>query len=349
MADKSLIPLSNTEIQAFCSQMAMILKSGISSTEGISIMLEDSDNKEEQAFLTCALDTLNLTGSLYEAMKNTGACPDYFLFMVQIGEQTGTLDDVMASLADYYEKEDGLSQTIRTAVSYPLMMIVMMIAVILVLITRVMPVFNQVFRQFGSDMTGISRGFLEAGIFLNEHAITFTILLILLAALFFYLFRTSVGQKKLRSLTDHLKTVRLLSEKISARRFADGMALTLGSGLTPQDALHLSAQLVEPSDFRNRLTSCEEDVSDGADLCDTLLKHHIFPGLYARMASIGSRTGSMDEVLKKIAESYEEEIDEKINALVAAIEPTLVIILSVIVGLILLSVMLPLVSLMAGF
>lgn len=349
MADKTLTPLTNAEVQAFCSQMSMILKSGISSTEGISIMLDDSQNKEEQEFLKVTLDTLNATGSLYEALKDTGACPDYFLFMIQIGEQTGTLDDVITSLSDYYAKEDSLAQTIRTAVSYPLMMIIMMIAVILILITKVMPVFNQVFHQLGSDMTGISRGFLNMGNFLNSHAAIFTVILVAFVVLFFFLFRTNSGQKKLRAFARHFGVMRKLSEKIAARRFADGMALTLRSGLTPQDSLHLSLQLVEKSDFLTRLQACEDAVSTGDDLCDTLLKHHIFPGLYARMASIGSRTGAMDEVMKKIADCYEEEIDEQIDGLISAIEPTLVIILSIIVGIILLSVMLPLVSIMAGF
>lgn len=349
MADRMITPLKNAEVQAFCSQMAMILKSGISSTEGISIMLDDAQNKEEQEFLRQTLDTLNMTGSLYEALRTTGACPDYFLFMIQIGEQTGTLDDVMSSLSDYYAKEASLAQTIRTAVSYPLVMILMMIAVILVLITKVMPVFNQVFHQLGSDMTGISRGFLNMGVFLNQHAVSFAVILIALLALFFFLFRTTPGQKKLRAFASHFGRMHTLAEQIDARRFADGMALTLGSGLSPIDSLHLSLQLVSEADFLTRLKACEEDVSSGADLCDALQKQHIFPGLYARMASIGAKTGAMDEVMKKIANCYEEEIDEQIDGLIAAIEPTLVIILSIIVGIILLSVMLPLVSIMSGF
>ena len=224
-----------------------------------------------------------------------------------------------------------------------------MIAVILILITKVMPVFSQVFHQLGSDMTGISRGFLNMGIFLNSHAVIFTAILIALVVLLFFLFRTSSGQKKLQSFARHFGVMRKLSEKIAARRFADGMALTLGSGLTPQDSLQLSLQLVEDSDFLTRLNACEDAVSAGDDLCDTLLKHHIFSGLYARMASIGAKTGAMDEVMRKISGCYEEEIDEQIDGLIAAIEPTLVIILSIIVGIILLSVMLPLVSIMAGF
>ena len=109
-------------------------------------------------------DVLTHTGILHEALKKTGAFPGYLLNMVRIGEQTGRLDDVMQSLAEYYEKEASLAQTIKNAVTYPLIMIFMMILVIIVLISKVMPVFNQVFKQLGSEMTGPSRAILHTGI-----------------------------------------------------------------------------------------------------------------------------------------------------------------------------------------
>ena len=137
-------PLSNAETAAFCSQIAMILRSGISSIEGISIMLEDTTEPEEKRLLESINTMLLNTGSLHLALEDTHAFPDYMIQMVQIGEQAGKLDEVMTSLADYYEKEAALNQTIHNAVTYPLLMIFMMILVILVLVTRVMPIFNQV-------------------------------------------------------------------------------------------------------------------------------------------------------------------------------------------------------------
>ena len=117
MADKTFTPLSNTEIAAFCSQTAMILRSGISSIEGISIMLEDSQNAGEKELLSAVNDTLMQTGSLTQALEDTHAYPDYMISMVRIGEQTGRLDDVMDSLAVYYEKEDSLAESIKSAVT----------------------------------------------------------------------------------------------------------------------------------------------------------------------------------------------------------------------------------------
>ena len=142
--------------------------------------------------------------------------------------------------------------------------------------------------------------------------------------------------------------MRTLYQRMAARRFASGMALTLSSGLTPLECLRLSQGLIEDPDFSAQLQQCESAVDEGENLCDTLLNHHIFSGLYAKMASIASRTGVLDEVMEKIAVQYEEDIDTRLSQFLGAIEPTLVIILSVIVGIILLSVMLPLISIMAG-
>lgn len=126
------------------------------------------------------------------------------------------------------------------------------------------------------------------------------------------------------------------------------MALTLSSGLTPEECLNLAIQLTDQEAFKNRLDQCKTAVSQGQDLCEALLEHGVFTGAYARMAAIGSRTGVLDEVMSKISLQYEEDIDARISGMIAAIEPTLVIILSVIVGIILLSVMLPLMGIMAG-
>ena len=338
-------PLSNAETAAFCSQIAMILRSGISSIEGISIMLEDTTEPEEKRLLESINTMLLNTGSLHLALEDTHAFPDYMIQMVQIGEQAGKLDEVMTSLAD--EKEAALNQTIHNAVTYPLLMIFMMILVILVLVTRVMPIFNQVFAQLGREMSGLSLGILRFGQFLNAHIVVCGIVLVLLAAGAAYLFWTKRGHQLLLGFMGKLHGGRSLQDQIGACRFASGMALTLSSGLTPAECLKLSIPLIKKGAFRTRLEACSEAVTNGEDLCETLLSNHIFSGIYAKMASIGSKTGVLEEVMNKIAGQYEEEIDNRLSRMITAIEPTLVIILSVIVGIILLSVMLPLISIMA--
>ena len=345
---KNLPPLSLSETAAFCSQMGMILRAGISSYEGIAIMLEDAKDKGEKKLLTAINDTLTQTGSLYEALLQTGAFPDYMVRMTQIGEQTGKLDDVMISMSDYYEKEDSLARSIKNAVTYPFIMILMMIAVILLLMMKVMPIFSQVFAQLGTEMTGISGAILNVGLFLNRYWIVAAVIIAVLVLAALYFFKTKSGKAKFLHFTARFSGRRRLADEIASYRFANGMALTLSSGLTPEECLELTSGLIENGSFREKLESCKAKVAQGEDLCESLLACGIFSGIYTRMAAIASRTGVMDEIMSKIADNQEEEIDSRISGMLAAVEPTLVIILSVIVGLILLSVMLPLINIMSA-
>lgn len=348
MAQQTFSPLSNTEVSAFCSQMAMILQSGISSVEGVALMLEESTSSEEQELLTTMQKTLFETGNFHQALASVNAFPDYMLQMVYIGEQTGKLDEVMSALADHYEREASIAQSIRNAVTYPLIMICMMLLVIIVLITKVMPIFNQVFRQLGSEMTGFSKAILNLGAALNRYSSVFMVILALLVILALYITRTQKGRAWFSRFTSRFTWTRALSEKMAACRFASGMALTLSSGLNPTECLELTSGLTDNADFRKKLAQSGEHMGDGADLSHALLEAGVFSGVYARMASIGSKAGVLDEVMGDIADKYQDEIDQKITGLIATLEPTLVIILSLIVGMILLSVMLPLMGIMSS-
>ena len=161
--NKKQQPFFNPELSGFCSQMAMILHSGISPLEGITIMLEDSTSDREKDILQQILDTLQETADFSLSLKETSLFPSYLVHMVQIGEETGTLDEVMSALSEHYEREDSIAKSIRNAVTYPMIMIGMMLVVILVLLVKVMPIFNQVFVQLGTEMTGFSGALMHIG------------------------------------------------------------------------------------------------------------------------------------------------------------------------------------------
>lgn len=249
MAEQAFTPLSNTETAAFCSQMAMILHSGISTLEGVSLMLEDTKDQEEIKFLTCIEETLQSTGNFQEALASTGAFPAYMLHMVQIGEYSGKLDEVMEALSVHYEREAGIAQAIKNAVTYPLIMVFMMLLVILVLVTKVMPIFNQVFRQLGSEMTGLSKAILDFGTAINRYSVVLIVLVALLAVLILYFGKTKSGREKLSSFTSRLGWTKAFTEKLAACRFASGMSLTLSSGMNPEECLNLASKLTNNEEF----------------------------------------------------------------------------------------------------
>jgi type IV pilus assembly protein PilC len=341
-------PLSNLEAAAFCSQMAMILRSGISSPEGISLLLEDSSDESERRVLSSILVKIQQGGSFSEALKETQVFPDYLIRMIRLGEETGTLDEVMESLGEHYVREDSLSQTVRNALAYPLIMIGMMIVIIVLLITKVMPVFNQVFIQLGQEMTGFSLAVLRLGRLLSRYAAVFVGLMAILVLFALYLSRSKKGRSLLRNMGYRFSYTREIYEKTAVCRFADGMALTLRSGLSPEQGLELAGALPEDPHFQEKLQLCRRLIAEGSSLADALRQAKVFTGVYARMATIAERSGTMDEVMSHMADQYADEADSRVNELIAALEPTLVILLSVIAGAILFSVMLPLLSIMAG-
>ncbi len=341
-------PFSNTELSSFCGQTALILKAGISVTEGLSIMAEDASSPDEKEVLDALLSGMEETGSLYESLNRIGICPSYMLHMVEIGEETGTLDEVMAALQNHYDREDSIRKSIRSSVTYPMIMTGMMAAVIIVLLVKVLPVFNQVFVQLGSELTGFSRALMNAGTAISRYSAAFIGLLVVIAALILYGTRTASGRTLFRRLGYKLKLTKTIYEEMAACRFASGMALTLSSGLNPERSLELVTALNDDPVFDGKLARCQKAVNEGEDLSQALFHAGMFTGVYARMASIGAKTGSMDQVMEQIADLYQDDIDTRMNNMLAVLEPTLVIMLSLIVGVILLSVMLPLMGIMSG-
>ena len=131
--------LSYPELASFCGEMGMILRSGISALEGLELLMEDTQNDAEKTLLDTMYQSMQSGDTFADALSRTGVFPSYLIHMTAIGEETGRLDDVMESLSAHYQREESLSRSIRSSLSYPLIMIILMLVVIVILITKVMP------------------------------------------------------------------------------------------------------------------------------------------------------------------------------------------------------------------
>lgn len=341
-------PLTYPELTTFCSQFALILRSGISALEGLSIMEEDTPSGDGKALLSGMIGKMEETGSLYEALCAAGVFPPYLCSMVEIGEHSGRLDDVMQSLADHYHREEEMAKMIKSSVSYPLIMLGMMLVVIFVLIVKVLPVFNEVFQQLGTGLDGISGTILSLGNTISRYALVLVALAVLLAVVFFYVSFTAKGRKQLQRFARSFAPTRHFMEKIACSRFASGMYLSLSSGLDTDQSLEMVTRLVDHPAIQEKIRNIQALILEGTSFADALTQTNLFSGIYTRMVSIGYKTGAMDDVMKQISLQYDEEIDTQLTDLVSKLEPTLVAILSIVVGLILLSVMLPLMGIMSN-
>lgn len=338
--------LNNEEMSFFCDQMAMIIEAGITPMEGISIMLEDTENEAGKDVLRKINEKCEEGESFYNAVCASEAFPKYALDMIELGEKTGKLEEIMRSLAFHYSREYNIAQNIKHAVTYPFIIIAMMLAVILVLIIKVLPIFNDVFIQLGSELTGFSRGMMDVGMLLSKYSAVFAGVVILLAVILFLGIRTEKGRKVLAGTLGNLVGFKKIKNAISSGRFASSMSLAINAGSDIDESLELVSRLVDDDAMKSKIDKCRELTSEGKSLSGSLFEAGIFPSLYSRMIMIGDKTGALDRVLENIAEEYETIVADKINKLISILEPTLVIVLSTIVCFILLSVMLPLMAVM---
>ncbi|MCM1190758.1 MAG: type II secretion system F family protein [bacterium] len=346
MKDKKI--LSNEEIASFCSQFAMLFQAGIPPVESINIMLTDVKSTGGRELLTQILEVCQQGEPLYKALESTGVFPDYVIHMLTLGEESGNLEACMLSLAAYYEKEQGISESIRGAVTYPCIMIAMMVLVIFVLVSRVMPIFNQVFIELGSEMSGFSASLLKLGSSLNRYSVVFLVLVCVLAALYLFTSKTAPGKRLAAKFLSVFPLTRRFYESVACERFASGMALTLSSGMDIFSGLDMVSPLVGSREMQEKIAVCRESLQGGDNFAEALSSSRIFNNLHSQMVAVGFKSGNIDAVLNKIADSYEKETNRRIQAIISVLEPTLVIILSVIVGLILLSVILPLMGIMTS-
>lgn len=340
--------MSVEELFAFSDEMYMMIASGVSALEAVTLMLEESRDAGEKQLLEQMQETIYATGSFACAVREAAVFPEYYTYMIEIGEQTGKTDQVLRALANHYERENDIYRAIRSAVSYPLLMVTMMLIIIVVLVTQIMPIFERVFIQLGSSMEGFSGGLLQVGSFLSKYSGVFVVLLVALIAGAVYLMKTSDGRKRLVMMVCRIKAFGSIYDKIMISRFASGMAMTISSGMDMNQAMEVSGGLVTSEKLQKKLKDCEAAFTDSMDIGTAFSKSGIFTGLYGKMVVLAAKTGNLEQVMEKVANTYQNEADEEIHGLIAVVEPTLVIVLSIVVGLILMSVMLPLLNIMTG-
>lgn len=340
--------LSNKEIASFCRQVALITKAGIPPAEGMEILIHDTINKEGKELLKQISDSCKMGNPLFQALEETGVFPGYVTKLISLGEESGNTEDVLTSLAEYYEREDAITESVKNAVTYPLIMIVMMFVVILVLIVKVLPIFRQVFAQLGTQMSPLASTLLALGNTLSKYSLVITAIFFGFVAALVILYKLPAGRVRLKQLLTRFPLTKTFYEKVAAGRFASGMYLAFTSGMDTYKSLDMISDIVENDAMRQKIELCKEELRKESNLPQALANAKIFSNLYSRMVSVGFRSGSTDLVMKQISKSYDEDTQKQLDHIISIIEPTLVIVLSLIVGLILMSVLLPLMGIMSS-
>lgn len=339
--------LNNRELFQFCEQFSIILRSGMSAIEGLTILNDDSQTERGKEILTFLYKDMEESGSLAHAMEQSGAFPASAAAYVRTGEETGCLDEVMKGLSAFYAKEIQITDQIQSAVAYPLVMLGMMTAVIVILLVKVLPVFRQVFRQLGLEMSGISGALLGIGETLSHYSTAFLVLLAAMIGFILFLVLHPKGQELIRKIVCRFPGTKEIPVNLDYSRLCQCISLGIRSGLSPELCVELAGAVVTQTEIREKLASIQKQLAEGYGFTEAITESGLFKAMELRLISLGFQAGASDEVMEKLAEQYEEKSTDSVSHIVSILEPTIVIVLSILVGLVLLSVMMPLLGLLS--
>jgi type IV pilus assembly protein PilC len=341
--------LTNMYLSVFCTELSMILQAGLSLSEGVWLLLEEEPDPDGIKVLKRLHTPLEEGKPLSSALRQAGCFPAYMVSMTGAGEKTGRLADALKGLSAHYERMDRVAAAVKNAVLYPGVMLLMMIAVVFILITAVLPIFNDVFARLGGQMPPAAVSLMRLGSRMSSASAA-------IATGFGALFITALAiwlnpnlKKGAATLFRNTFGSRGVFRETASARFVSAMALAMASGLEAQNAVSMAASVSGWSKpLIKRYDDCRERLQSGAALSEAMRGAGIISVRDSRFLSLGEASGMADGAMADIARRAERNVHDRIENAVGRIEPALIIITSVIVGIILLSVMLPLMGIMTA-
>lgn len=339
--------LTMSEKYMFCNRMAMILESGFSLNQGVTMVYEEMDDKNIKGVLQEVAKYLDEQVSFSEAIDLTKAFDDYMVNLVKVGETSGNLDDVMQSLSEYYARIDDITNKLKQALTYPIILIIMMVVVVGIIVFKVLPIFKDVLNGLGSDLSSYANSFMEFGQIFS--LICFAVLLVLVIVIIAgYLYQRITHVNVLSNVVQKSFLTRKLSRALNKAQITYALSLFISSGYDLQEAMKFVPKLVDDKQLRANLEKCNEDLINGDSFVEVIKKYQIYQGMQLNMIQVGFKTGQVDIIMKQLSNSFQEEVSRAIDQFLNIIEPTIVTLLSLVVGIVLMSVMLPLISIMSS-
>ena len=340
--------LSAAELSVFCGQVALILEAGLPLYDGMETLAGADRNSENADAYAAASKGVTETGSLYEALKNDGIWPKYLVEMVGIGERSGQLDKVMRGLEAYYAREDRIRSSVKGAITYPMVLGILLVVIVLILLWRVLPVFRRVLLSMGVGMSESGNAMMRLGAALGWIILAVVALAVILAVAGIVLMRTKYRDRVMELIQKLFPSFRRLKQQLSASRVASVLSMMLSSGFPTDEALGMTVDVLDDKDAAEKVEKIRDSLKNGSTFAEAVADAGIFEELHNRMVTMGSATGREDQVLGKLGALYEEQAEDGITRLVSIIEPTLVALLSVVIGAVLLSVMLPMAGILSS-
>jgi len=339
--------VDSKELAIFTRQFSVMIDAGLPLVQCLEILAGQQENITFQKILNGVRGSVEGGATLSASMKQYEKVFDPLYYnMVEAGETGGILDTILQRLSSYIEKNVKLKRAVQSAMIYPAAVLGIAGGVIILLLWKVVPIFTQLFNGLGVDLPLPTRIVIMLSNFVGS-IYGFIILLFFAGGVFALKswYGTPQGRMAIDTIILKIPLIGPLMRKIAVARFTRTLGTLISSGVPILEGLDITARTSGNAVVERAITQTRKAVEAGRSLVDPLKDTGVFPGMVTQMIGVGEQTGAMDAMLQKIADFYEDEVDAAVKDLLTAMEPIMIVVLGVVVGGIVISMYLPLFSL----
>jgi len=322
-----------SELTMFCREFAIMINSGLPIIKSLDVLR----GQKYSSFFKKTLDMVYedvLAGLLLsEAMeKHKKVFPQFFTSMTYVGEKSGKLDVVLRSIADYYETDASIKKKTKSALAYPLFLTVMMIAIVILMVSFVIPTFSNNLAQMNVTMPPISLAMMSVSSWFIAYWKYLVLGIIGFIGLMIVLYKTKSGKYFFHTIVLNLPLFGRAQMSLISARFARSFGLLLNSGVEIVESMTVVSAVLGNANVQKRFALATQDVRSGSTLTAAMKKYHIFPDMLLQMIAVGEETGKVDEVLLKASTHFDEQAERAMASVTSWIQPIMLLIIGGIVG-----------------
>lgn len=339
---KLFAKIGNKDITIFCKQFAAILKAGVTMIHALNMLCDQTDNKILKGVIHNVSEEIQKGSSLSQAMsQHEDSFPPILIHMITAGEVSGTLENSLEVMAIHFEKAHKLQQKVKSAMTYPIVVSVVAIAVVIFLLTAVVPIFVGMFKSASAELPIPTKILLGLSGFLKQNGIMMFLFLVVAAVVIKIYLSSETGRLAFDKEKLIMPLIGSLQTKTIAARFARTMSTLLTTGVSITEALEITGKIVGNAYAIKAVHKIGEQVKEGKGLYIPIKASKIFPPMLENMIMLGEESGTLERMLSNSAEFYEEEVDIATQRLTTMLEPLIIVVLGIIVAFIVISIALP--------
>ncbi|MGP9766335.1 type II secretion system F family protein [Halomonas sp. AOP13-D3-9] len=335
--------INPNDVMIFARQMATMIRAGIPLLQALQVVAESLKKPAMVALVQHMMSDVSSGSSFSDALRRHPKQFDrLFVNLVDAGEQSGALDQMLDRIATYKEKVESLKARVKKALWYPTAVMTIGIAVTMLLLIKVVPEFESMFQSFGAELPALT----QMTVNLSELAQRYWLVALGAVVTAVLLVKISIQRSPIIAYRMHALLLRLpvigdIMHKSAIARFSRTLATTFASGVPLVEGLDTAAGATGNKVYERAVVQTRQDVATGQQLHFAMRMTNRFPPLAIQMVSIGEEAGSLDAMLNRVADYYEEEVDNKVDALTSLMEPVIIVVLGVLVGGVVVSMYLP--------